>query len=119
MTIVNSRTKSFLTIIILLLSANAVADFLSPFADSPVGKTVTSNGWLLIASSSNDDPRYLVLYGTDTGLRLIRAEVPKKLIKQEIIGRRVIITAKIKETKAEPNNIPKRYLKAKTIRLLE
>ncbi len=119
MTIVKSRTKSFLTIIFLLLSTNAVADFPSPFADSPVGKTVTSNGWLLVASSSNEDPRYLVLYGTDTGLRLIRAEVPKKLIKQEVIGRRVIITAKIKKTKSAPGNIPKRYLKVKTIRLLE
>lgn len=62
-----------------MLSANAVADYLSPFADSPVGKTVTSNGWLLVASSSNEEPRYLVLYGTNAGLQLIRAEVPKKI----------------------------------------
>ena len=112
------RSTILFSLIFILFPGMVSSDFLSPFADSPVGQTVTATGRLLIANRRGEERRYQVLFGTDTGIRLIRANVLPKIIKPEFIGRPIKITATIKTTKAKPGHMPTRFLNVKKIELI-
>ena len=92
---------SFLVLFLAFAAGSLRADFLSPFADSKLGTTVTSGGEIMAEEHQGSATIYYVRVRTDTGPMKIEAAIPPKLIQQEIAGRSARITAIIRE-RADP-----------------
>jgi len=92
--------------VLMIAPGSVIADFLAPFEGPPTGEAVTSRGWILI--DSNRDPegqiKYLVFFWTDTGERVIQADVPAGLNISEVLGRPAMITAEIFMTPTRPDH---------------
>lgn len=108
-----SHTMKIIGFLTLLLGFGASAlraDFLSPFADSKPGSTVTSNGEIVIATPPGSTPVYFVRFRTDTGPGKIEAEIPSELIRQAIAGRSARITVTIREREDPKTKAKMRFL---------
>jgi hypothetical protein len=107
-----------ITILILFLAAAAGslrADYLSPFADSKVGTTVTAGGRIVAADHTGGGTEYTVHFGTDTGPRILPAEIPAKLIREGIVGHDAKITATIREREDAKTKTKTRFLEVSEI----
>jgi len=91
------KTVTFLVLLFAVAVGSLRADFFSPFADSKVGATVTSDGQIVIVERKGGGADYFVHCRACTGPVNIPAEIPSKLIQPGMTGRAAKITATIRE----------------------
>ena len=82
-------------------ATTAVADFLEPFTDTPVGKTANGNGWLIFVEGGQPTAKYAVIVFTDTGWRWVSAVLAKGVDAESALGRPARITAVVRADKPE------------------
>ncbi len=95
------------------------ADFLSPFADSKVGVTVTSAGQIVAVERKDGGTDYFVRCRTCTGPENIPAEIPAQFIQPGMTGRAAKITATICEREDSKTKSKTRFLAVTAIEFLK
>ena len=104
------KTKSFFILVLAVAAVSLRADFLSPFADSKIGATVTSIGEIVVDAHQGSATVYFVSFRTDTGPAKIIAEIHSELLRQELAGRSARITATICEREDPKTKAKIRFL---------
>ena len=108
----------FITTLVLFLAfsvGSLHADYFAPFADAKVGATVTSGGQIVAVEHKGGGTDYSVRFGTDTGPKILPAEIPASLIKEGIVGHDAKITATIREREDAKTKAKTRFLEVKEI----
>ncbi len=101
---------TFLVLLFAVAVGSLRADFFSPFADSKVGTTVTSEGLIVIVERKDGGTDYFVRCRTCTGQKNISAEIPSALIQPGMAGRVAKITATIRERGDRKTKAKTRFL---------
>jgi len=112
------RLMKIITFLVLLLAVAASslhADFFSPFADSKVGATVTSEGLIVVVERKEGSRDYFVHCRACTGPVNIVAEIPAQLIQPGMAGRAAKITATIREREDSQTKSKTRFLEITAI----
>ena len=109
------KTIACLILFLAVAVGSLRADYFSPFADAKVGATVTSSGRIVAVEHQGGGTDYTVHFGTDTGPRILPAEIPAKLIKEGIVGQDAKITATIQEREDAKTKTKTRFLEVKEI----
>lgn len=106
---------TFLIMFLTVAVGSLRADYLSPFADSKVGATVTSGGQIVAVERKGGGTGYSVRFGTDTGPKILPAEIPASLIREGIVGHDAKITATIREREDAKTKTKTRFLEVTEI----
>ncbi len=112
------KTVSIAIASMVIFATTLRADFLSPFADSKVGTTVTSGGQIVAVERKGGGTDYFVRCRTCTGPRDIPAEIPSSLLTGVVLNLAADITAAIKEREDGQSKSKERYLEVQRIEIM-
>ena len=105
----------FLILFLAVTASSLRADFFSPFADSKVGTTVTSDGQIVVVERKRGGADYFVHCRACTGPVNIAAEIPVQLVQPGMAGRNAKITATVREHEDSQTKSKTRFLEITAI----
>ena len=104
------KTIACLILFLAVAVGSLRADYFSPFADAKVGATVTSSGLIMAVDHKGGGNDSTVHFRTDTGPKILPAEIPVKLIREGTVGHDAKITATIREREDAKTKAKTRFL---------